>query len=237
MELSVSGVTKRFGNLVAVNNCSLKVPSDRIFALIGPNGSGKTTLFNVITGFLSPEAGEVALDDRDITGRGPASIAKMGLVRTFQIPRVFANLTVEENLRVANSRIQDARLDELLDLVALGELRDRKAGHLSYGQKKGLDLARALAVGPSLVLLDEPTAGIEPAKIQSIVAQIKEVHKMGAGVFIIEHNMSVTMNLADHIYVLNSGVKIAEGPPRQIQSDERVIDAYFGRARSTEASS
>jgi len=237
MELSVSGVTKRFGNLVAVNNCSLKVPSDRIFALIGPNGSGKTTLFNVITGFLSPEAGKVALDDRDITGRGPASIAKMGLVRTFQIPRVFANLTVEENLRVANSRIQDARLDELLDLVALGELRDRKAGHLSYGQKKGLDLARALAVGPSLVLLDEPTAGIEPAKIQSIVAQIKEVHKMGAGVFIIEHNMSVTMNLADHIYVLNSGVKIAEGPPRQIQSDERVIDAYFGRARSTEASS
>ncbi|SRR6266576_567042 len=237
MELSVSGVTKRFGNLVAVNNCSLKVPSDRIFALIGPNGSGKTTLFNVITGFLSPEAGKVALDDRDITRRGPASIAKMGLVRTFQIPRVFANLTVEENLRVANSRIQDARLDELLDLVALGELRDRKAGHLSYGQKKGLDLARALAVGPSLVLLDEPTAGIEPAKIQSIVAQIKEVHKMGAGVFIIEHNMSVTMNLADHIYVLNSGVKIAEGPPRQIQSDERVIDAYFGRARSTEASS
>jgi len=237
MELSVSGVTKRFGNLVAVNNCSLKVTSDRIFALIGPNGSGKTTLFNVITGFLSPEAGKVALDDRDITRRGPASIAKMGLVRTFQIPRVFANLTVEENLRVANSRIQDARLDELLDLVALGELRDRKAGHLSYGQKKGLDLARALAVGPSLVLLDEPTAGIEPAKIQSIVAQIKEVHKMGAGVFIIEHNMSVTMNLADHIYVLNSGVKIAEGPPRQIQSDERVIDAYFGRARSTEASS
>src|SRR5947207_1223650 len=141
MELSVSGVTKRFGNLVAVNNCSLKVPSDRIFALIGPNGSGKTTLFNVITGFLSPEAGKVPLD--------------------------------------------------------------------------------------------EPTAGIEPAKIQSIVAQIKEVHKMGAGVFIIEHNMSVTMNLADHIYVLNSGVKIAEGPPRQIQSDERVIDAYFGRARST----
>ena len=237
MELSVSGVTKRFGNLVAVNNCSLKVPSDRIFALIGPNGSGKTTLFNVITGFLSPEAGKVALDDRDITGRGPASIAKMGLVRTFQIPRVFANLTVEENLRVANSRIQDVRLDELLDLVALGELRDRKAGHLSYGQKKGLDLARALALGPSLVLLDEPTAGIEPAKIQSIVAQIKQVHKMGAGVFIIEHNMSVTMNLADHIYVLNSGVKIAEGPPGQIQSDQRVIDAYFGRARSTEASS
>ena len=220
-----------------MNNCSLKVPSDRIFALIGPNGSGKTTLFNVITGFLSPEAGKVALDDRDITGRGPASIAKMGLVRTFQIPRVFANLTVEENLRVANSRIQDVRLDELLDLVALGELRDRKAGHLSYGQKKGLDLARALALGPSLVLLDEPTAGIEPAKIQSIVAQIKQVHKMGAGVFIIEHNMSVTMNLADHIYVLNSGVKIAEGPPGQIQSDQRVIDAYFGRARSTEASS
>jgi len=236
LELSVSGVTKRFGNLVAVSDCSLKVPSDRIFALIGPNGSGKTTLFNVITGFLSPEAGRVALNGKNITGRDPARIAKMGLVRTFQIPRVFANLTVEENLRVANSRIQDIRLNELLDLVALKEMRERKAGHLSYGQKKGLDLARALAIGPSLVLLDEPTAGIEPAKIQSIIAQIREIHTMGTGVFIIEHNMSVTMNLADYIYVLNSGVKIAEGPPQQIQSDERVIDAYFGRSRSTEAS-
>jgi branched-chain amino acid transport system ATP-binding protein len=235
LELSVSGVTKRFGNLIAVNDCSLKVPSDRIFALIGPNGSGKTTLFNIITGFLSPEAGRVALNGKNITGRDPARIAKMGLVRTFQIPRVFASLTVEENLRVANSRIQDIRLNELLELVALKEMRERKAGHLSYGQKKGLDLARALAIGPSLVLLDEPTAGIEPAKIQSIMAQIKEIHTMGAGVFIIEHNMSVTMNLADYIYVLNSGVKIAEGPPQQIQSDERVIDAYFGRARSTGA--
>jgi ABC-type branched-subunit amino acid transport system ATPase component len=235
LELSVSGVTKRFGSLIAVNDCSLRVPSDRIFALIGPNGSGKTTLFNVITGFLSPEAGEVALDGKNITGRDPARIAKMGMVRTFQIPRVFANLTVEENLRVANSRIQDIRLNELLELVALKEMRERKAGHLSYGQKKGLDLARALAIGPSLVLLDEPTAGIEPAKIQSIMKQIREIHTMGAGVFIIEHNMSVTMNLADYIYVLNSGVKIAEGPPQQIQSDERVIDAYFGRARSAGA--
>jgi len=235
MELSVSAVTKRFGNLIAVNNCSLNVPSDRIFALIGPNGSGKTTLFNVITGFLSPEAGRVALNGRDITGRDPARIAKMGLVRTFQIPRVFANLTVEENLRVANSGIQDVRLNELLDLVALSGFRERKAGHLSYGQKKGLDLARALSLGPSLVLLDEPTAGIEPSKVRSIVAQIREVHRMGAGVFIIEHNMSVTMKLADHIYVLNSGVKIAEGTPEQIQSDERVIDAYFGRAKSTGA--
>jgi branched-chain amino acid transport system ATP-binding protein len=233
LELSVSGVTKRFGNLIALNDCSLKVPSDRIFALIGPNGSGKTTLFNVITGFLSPEAGRVALNGKNITGCDPARIAKMGLVRTFQIPRVFANLTVEENLRVANSRIQDFRLNELLELVALKEMRERKAGHLSYGQKKGLDLARALAIGPSLVLLDEPTAGIEPAKIQSIIAQIREIHTMGTGVFIIEHNMSVTMNLADYIYVLNSGVKIAEGPPHEIQSDERVIDAYFGRAKST----
>jgi ABC-type branched-subunit amino acid transport system ATPase component len=219
-----------------VNDCSLKVPSDRIFALIGPNGSGKTTLFNVITGFLSPESGRVRLNGSDITGRNPASIAKMGMVRTFQIPRVFANLTVEENLRVANSRILEDRLDELLELVALAEMRERNAGNLSYGQKKGLDLARALALSPSLVLLDEPTAGIEPAKIHSIVPQIREVHRMGAGVFIIEHNMSVTMSLADHIYVLNSGVKIAEGTPQEIQSDERVIDAYFGRAKSTEAS-
>jgi branched-chain amino acid transport system ATP-binding protein len=229
LELGVEGVTKRFGSLIAVNDCSLRVTSDRIFALIGPNGSGKTTLFNVITGFSYPEAGRVVLDGRNITRRNPAAIAKMGVVRTFQIPRVFPNLTVEENLRVANSRVEDGRLRELLDLVSLGEMRGRSAGHLSYGQKKGLDLARALVLRPSLVLLDEPTAGIEPAKIHSIVEQIREIHRQGTGVFIIEHNMPVTMSLVDHIYVLNNGTKIAEGSPSQIQSDERVIDAYFGR--------
>jgi ABC-type branched-subunit amino acid transport system ATPase component len=229
LELSVEGVTKRFGNLIAVDDCSLRVTSDRIFALIGPNGSGKTTLFNVITGFSNPDAGRVVLDNRDITRRNPAAIAKMGVVRTFQIPRVFPTLTVEENLRVANSRVEDGRLGELLDLVSLGGMRGMNAGHLSYGQKKGLDLARALVLKPSLVLLDEPTAGIEPAKIHSIVEQIREIHRLGTGVFIIEHNMPVTMSLVDHIYVLSNGTKIAEGSPSQIQSDERVIDAYFGR--------
>ncbi len=229
MELRVEGVTKRFGSLVAVNDCSLEVRSDRIFALIGPNGSGKTTLFNIITGFLSPEAGRVELDRRNITRRSPAAIVRLGVVRTFQIPRVFPNLTVEENLRVADPHVHDDRLVKLLDLVSLRDMRERKAGHLSYGQKKGLDLARALVLNPALVLLDEPTAGIEPAKIQSIVEQIKEIHRSGTGVFIIEHNMPVTMSLVDHIYVLNNGVKIAEGSPSQIQSHEGVIDAYFGR--------
>jgi branched-chain amino acid transport system ATP-binding protein len=231
LELDVAGVTKRFGSLIAVNDCSFKVPSDRIFALIGPNGSGKTTLFNIITGFLHPDTGTVSLDGADITRRDPARIAKMGVVRTFQIPRVFPSLTVEENLRVANDRVGDDRLKELLELVSLSEVREKKAGHLSYGQKKEMDLARALAIEPSLVLLDEPTAGLEPAMIQSIVEQIREIHRRGTGVFIIEHNMVVTMSLADHIYVLNNGMKIAEGAPSQIQSDERVIDAYFGRAK------
>jgi ABC-type branched-subunit amino acid transport system ATPase component len=230
LELDVARVTKRFGSLVAVNDCSFRVPSDRIFALIGPNGSGKTTMFNIITGFLHPDGGTVSLDGTDITRRDPSRIAKMGVVRTFQIPRVFPSLTVEENLRVANSRVDDDRLKELLDLVSLWGVRGKKAGHLSYGQKKEMDLARALAIKPSLVLLDEPTAGLEPVMIQSIMRQIREIHRMGTGVFIIEHNMVVTMSLPDHIYVLNNGMKIAEGPPSQIQSDESVIDAYFGRA-------
>ena len=229
MELKAEGVTKRFGSLVAVSDCSIEVTSDRIFALIGPNGSGKTTLFNIITGFLSPETGKVELDKKDITRRNPAAIARLGVVRTFQIPRVFPNLTVEENLRVADPRVSEDRLSELLDLVSLREMRKRKAGHLSYGQKKGVDIARALVLRPSLVLLDEPTAGLEPAGIQSIVEEIKEIHRLGTGVFLIEHNMSVTMSLVDHIYVLNNGVKIAEGSPSEVQSNEGVIDAYFGR--------
>jgi len=214
---------------MALNGCSLKISSDAIYGLIGPNGSGKTTLFNIITGFLSPDSGKIICSGKNITRNSTAHIAKLGIVRTFQLSRIFSSLSVRENLEAASqNKANEKRIDELLRLVLLDDLRNIQAGKLSYGQKKQLELARALILNPSILLLDEPTSGLEPNLVKVMIDQIRYARELGKGVFIIEHNMNVITNLAEKIFVLHNGAKIAEGSPDQIRADKQVIEAYLG---------
>jgi branched-chain amino acid transport system ATP-binding protein len=229
LRLIIDHISKRFGNLVAVNDCSIVLEKDGIYGLIGPNGSGKTTLFNVITGFLRPDGGSIMFSDTNITRKNPISISKQGIARTFQLPRLFSNLTVEENLEASRSNgVKPQRTKELLEIFNLANVKTTRASILSYGQKKQLELARVLAMNPQLLMLDEPTSGLEPSLIKAMVEQIKYARELGKSVFIIEHNMNVIMNIAEKIFVLHNGRKIAEGSPGEIRADTQVIDAYLG---------
>ncbi|HZW55409.1 MAG TPA: ATP-binding cassette domain-containing protein [Nitrososphaerales archaeon] len=232
----VNSVVKKFGNLAAVNDCTLGLEKDGIYGLVGPNGSGKTTLFNLISGFLRPDRGKIVFAEKSIGGKNPISITKMGIARTFQLPRVFANLTVEENLEAAISG-QSRKIGELIEIFGLKEVRNAPASTISFGQKKQLELARVLALNPSLLLLDEPTSGLEPSLVKITVDQIKYVRELGKSIFIIEHNMNVIMNLAERIFVLHNGRKIAEGTPNEVKSNTLVIDAYLGESEEAEEGS
>ncbi|MFI5420410.1 MAG: ABC transporter ATP-binding protein, partial [Nitrososphaerales archaeon] len=228
-ELKVDQVTKRFGNLIALDKCSLQIPANGIFGLVGPNGSGKTTLFNIITGFSRADSGRILFRGREISNSSPNTISRLGLVRTFQLPRVFSSLSVLENLEALRPHsVGKARIEELLSVMSLKDQRNTLAAHLSYGEKKQLDIAGALMLDPAILLLDEPTAGLEPSLIKTMIDQIKYVSDQKKGVFIIEHNMSVIMNLAEQIFVLHNGIKLAEGAPSIISKDQKVIDAYLG---------
>ena len=232
----VNSVVKKFGNLAAVNDCTLGLEKDGIYGLVGPNGSGKTTLFNLISGFLRPDRGKIVFAEKSIGGKNPISITKMGIARTFQLPRVFANPTVEENLEAAISG-QSRKIGELIEIFGLKEVRNAPASTISFGQKKQLELARVLALNPSLLLLDEPTSGLEPSLVKITVDQIKYVRELGKSIFIIEHNMNVIMNLAERIFVLHNGRKIAEGTPNEVKSNTLVIDAYLGESEEAEEGS
>ena len=238
--LEVTGVSRSFGPVRAVDNASLTVAANSVTALIGPNGSGKTTLFNVITGQLRPDRGTVRFDGRDVTGARPAALYRRGLSRTFQQARVFAQLTVQENLVVAagfswpqlfGRRIGKrdmARAAELLEEFRLGHVADLYASELSYGQRKLLEFAAVLMSKPKLVMLDEPTAGVNPVLIDTMEAHIRQLHADGITFLIVEHDMNFVMRLCDPVVVLDQGQEIFTGTPEQAQSDPGVLDAYLG---------
>jgi ABC-type branched-subunit amino acid transport system ATPase component len=230
--LEVRGLTKRFGGVTAVDHCSLALSPGKIYGLIGPNGSGKSTLFNCITGLLQRDEGEVYYKSRRIDGLKPYEVARCGIGRTFQITRVFPELTALENLLAVASGPGDAarrRAEELLAFVTLDRLRDEFAGNLSYGQQKLLEFVRMLMTDPELILLDEPAAGVNRTLLNELLAATTSLRDQGKTILIVEHDMKVVMGLCEAVFVLDYGKKIAEGAPGVIQSNESVIEAYFGR--------
>lgn len=248
--LEIQSLTKRFFGVEALNKVNIRVNEGEILALIGPNGSGKTTLFNCVTGFLHGDEGQIFFRGQDLTDYPPHKIAHMGIARTFQLVRIFPNLTVLENLLLAVQDHQERsywgrlfrtptvqkyeqvareRAIELLEFVDLVKFIDTPALNLSYGQRKLLTFILSLMSNPDLILLDEPAAAVNLTMINHIKEYIKALNNQGKTIFLIEHNMDVVMDLAQRIVVLDYGHVIAEGNPTEIKNNERVIEAYFGR--------
>jgi ABC-type branched-subunit amino acid transport system ATPase component len=238
--LEIDGLTKRFGGVTAVGDCSFAVPEGSVTALVGPNGSGKTTAFNLITGYLRPDAGAIRFAGSDVRRPDPVRLARRGLTRTFQQARVFAELTLIQNmvaalqqpwraaLRSALRPSEQKRAVELLDEFGLAALAHEPAGNLSYGQKKLLEFAAVLMGEPRLVLLDEPTAGVNPILVEQIEQRIRDLNARGLTFLLVEHNMNLVMRLCDPVVVLDHGTKLAEGRPDEVRNDPRVLDAYLG---------
>jgi ABC-type branched-subunit amino acid transport system ATPase component len=238
--LELHNITKSFGTVRAVDSASLTVDPHTITALIGPNGSGKTTLFNVVTGYLKPDSGRAEFRGRDITATDAGTLYRRGLSRTFQQARIFPQLTVKENLTVAagytwrqlfGRRFASAdrdRVDMLLDEFRMGHVSDLYASELSYGQRKLLEFAAVLMSSPSLVMLDEPTAGVNPVMIETMEHHIRDRHAAGVTFLIVEHDMSFVMRLCDPVVVLDQGREIFVGAPQEVQTNPLVLDAYLG---------
>lgn len=250
--LDARGVTVRFGGLTAVNNVDFSIPRGAIVALIGPNGAGKTTFFNVLTGLYTPSAGSVNFDGRSVVKMAPHKIAEMGMARTFQNIRLFGAMTAAENVMVAmhphlksgptatilstpRQRREETearrRAGELLDYVGIGGTDDEFAKNLPYGDQRRLEVARALALKPKLLLLDEPTAGMNPQETATFTSFVRRVRDdLGLTILLIEHDMKVVMGVSEHITVLEYGAKIAEGDAKAIRSNPKVIEAYLGKS-------
>ena len=234
--LEISGLTKRFGGLLAVSQFDLAVDAGEIVGLIGPNGAGKTTVFHLIAGFHAPTSGEIRFKGASLVGDKPHAICRRGLTRTFQIVQPFAGLTVIENVMVgAFNRQSDAgavrrAAQEIVDFVGLGPRRDDLARSLTLSDRKRLEIARGLATRPELLLLDEAMSGLNPTEIEAIIGLIRSIHARGVSLLIIEHVMQAIMALSHRLVVLHHGEKLAEGSPAAVASDQRVIEAYLGES-------
>jgi branched-chain amino acid transport system ATP-binding protein len=232
--LLLSGLSKSFGGLKAVHNVNLAVPEGSLTALIGPNGAGKTTLFALMSGFVRPDTGAVRFAGQDITGQAPHLNARLGMTRTFQIVQPFAAQTVRENIAVGahlkepSRRAALALASDVADRVGLSTQLDKPAADLTVAGRKRLELARALATRPRLLLLDEVLAGLNPQEVAEMIPVVRGIADGGVTVLMIEHVMQAVMNLAEHVWVLAQGQLIAEGSPGAVTSDERVIEAYLG---------
>lgn len=253
--LKVDSITMQFGGVIAVNNLNIDIHEGEIIALIGPNGAGKTTAFNMITGVYKPTKGRIlytndAGEEVDITGMKPSTIAQLGVARTFQNIRLFKELTVYENVMIAEhlhlksdflsatlhlpwynkeQQVAEEEVERLLKEVGLWEERGEKASSLPYGKQRRLEIIRAMATHPKVLLLDEPAAGMNPNETDDLTAFIKTIHdKYHLTVFMIEHHMDLVMEISDRIYVLDFGQTIAKGTPQEIQNNDRVIEAYLG---------
>lgn len=255
--LKTNNITMRFGGVVAVSNLNLEIHQGEIVALIGPNGAGKTTAFNMITGVYTPTEGNIYFNPEGyrghntvITGKKPSDIAKLGIARTFQNIRLFKDLSVYENVMIAKhlrleadvfsaalhlpwynreQRIAETQVEKLLKEVNLWDLRDEKASSLPYGEQRRLEIVRAMATNPVLLILDEPAAGMNPKETEELTQFIRQIRdKYNLTVFLIEHHMDLVMSIAEKIYVLDFGEEIARGTPQEIQNNKRVIEAYLG---------
>ena len=232
--LALEAVTKRFGGLTAVRTVSLEVRAGELLGIIGPNGAGKTTLFNVISGYYRPEEGRIVFDGHDVTGRPPHAISRLGLTRTFQIVKPFGNLSVSDNVMIGaltrerSTREARVQAERVIDLCGLGPHATARAKALPIALRKRLEVARALATRPRLLLLDEVMAGLNPSELAGIIDLIRSVHAEGVTLIVIEHIMAAMMRLAQRILVLHHGEAIAQGSPAAITQDRRVVDAYLG---------